>query len=149
MSFTIRPAVEADLVSLLELYAELHPDDPPLPPEVAGRTWTAMTRQDGRVVLVAETDGTLVGTVDCTVSPNLTRGASPHMLVENVVVSAAHRRRGIGTGLLEAAVTLARSAGCYKVQLLSARAEDAHSFYESCGFRPLARGFRRYLREPS
>lgn len=89
---------------------------------------------------------TVVGTVDCTVLPNLTRGTRPFMLVENVVVAAAHRRAGVGSALLEAAVRLAHQAGCYKVQLLSRTERDtAHAFYESRGFRAVAQGYRLYF----
>jgi GNAT superfamily N-acetyltransferase len=68
------------------------------------------------------------------------------MLVENVVVTAGHRRAGVGAALLRAAVTMAREAGCYKVQLLSrAERRAAHAFYESRGFRAVAQGYRLYL----
>lgn len=141
-----RPAVEADLPILLALYAELHPDDSPPAGPVAAEAWRAIAAQAGRTVLLAEWDETPVGTVDCTTLPNLTRGARPFMLVENMVVSAAHRRSGVGTALLDAAVGLAREAGCYKVQLLSrATRHAAHVFYESCGFRAVANGYRLYL----
>jgi ribosomal protein S18 acetylase RimI-like enzyme len=151
VTITIRPAVESDLPTLLSLYAELHPDDPALPPEQASQVWREMIAQPGRRILLAglegEAGGTVtVGTVDCAVLPNLTRGGRPFMLVENVVVAAAARRHGVGRRLLAAAVAVARSTGCYKVQLLS-RAErtQAHSFYESSGFRLLAAGYRLYL----
>jgi GNAT superfamily N-acetyltransferase len=77
---------------------------------------------------------------------NLTRGARPFMLVENVVVTAARRRAGIGAALMDAAVTLARDSRCYKIQLLSrASRHGAHAFYESRGFRTSAQGYRLYL----
>jgi GNAT superfamily N-acetyltransferase len=88
----------------------------------------------------------VVGTVDCLVSPNLTRGGRPFLLVENMVVGAAYRRLGIGARLLAAAVDLAEARNCYKAQLLSRDTRtEAHAFYEACGFRPTARGYRRYL----
>lgn len=71
------------------------------------------------------------------------RGRS-FMLVENVVVGQAHRRQGVGAALLAAASDLARSAGCYKAQLLPrADRTGAHAFYEACGFTPSAQGYRR------
>ncbi|MEV7872303.1 GNAT family N-acetyltransferase [Streptomyces sp. NPDC088124] len=145
MTITIRPASQTDLHGLLALYAELNPDDTPLSAESAGSIWKAVRHQQGRTVLVADLDGTLVGTADCVVLPNLTRGGRSILVVENVVVSNAHRRRGVGRHLMEAAVQLAESTGCYKIQLLAADGYEAHTFYEACGFRPLAQGFRRYL----
>ncbi len=67
----------------------------------------------------------MVGTVDCAILPNLTRGGRAFMVVENVVVASAARRGGVGAVLMDAAVTLARAAGCYKVQLLSRMTRDA------------------------
>ncbi len=46
---------------------------------------------------------------------------------------------------MEAAVRLGESAGCYKVQLLAADDAYVHTFYEACGFKALAEGFRRYI----
>ncbi|MGW3996448.1 N-acetyltransferase family protein [Amycolatopsis sp. NPDC004772] len=146
MTITTRPAAEADLPALLALFRELHPDDPAPPPQAAAAAWRAIERQAGRAILVAESAGVVVGTVDCTTLPNLTRGARPFMLVENVVVAAEHRRSGVGATLMAAAFAAAREAGCYKVQLLSRSGRDgAHAFSESLGFRAAAQGYRRYL----
>jgi GNAT superfamily N-acetyltransferase len=150
VTITIRPAVESDLPSLLALYSELHPDDPVLPPARAAHIWREMAALPGRRILLATMDDSVVGTVDCAVLPNLTRNGRAFMLVENVVVAAIARRRGVGRRLLAAAVAVARAEGCYKVQLLSrSDRSDAHAFYESCGFRVQAAGYRRYLDEPA
>jgi len=146
VTITIRLASEGDVPVLLALFAELHPDDPAPSAQAAASAWQAIEGQSGRTVLLAESDGAVVGTVDCATLPNLTRGARSFMLVENVVVAAGHRRSGVGAALMEAALALARQAHCYKVQLLSrASREAAHAFYESLGFRPAAQGYRLYL----
>jgi ribosomal protein S18 acetylase RimI-like enzyme len=146
MPITTRPASEADVPALLALYAELHPGDPPPPDSATRVAWQAIAAQTGRTILVAESGGAVIGTIDCTVLPNLTRGARPFLLVENVVVTARHRRSGVGAALLDAAIALARGAGCYKAQLLSRSSrQTAHSFYESRGFRAVAQGYRLYL----
>jgi len=146
VSITTRAATDDDLPALLALYAELHPDDPRPADDAVHAAWRAITAQAGRTVLVAEDGGGVLGTVDCTVLPNLTRGTRPFMLVENVVVAAAARRRGVGSVLFDAVLALAERHGCYKVQLLSRATRDAaHQFYEAQGFAPVAQGFRRYL----
>ncbi|MCX4388689.1 GNAT family N-acetyltransferase [Micromonospora peucetia] len=145
MTVIVRPATEPDLPGLLALYSELNPEDAPLPTESAHRIWTAIAAQPGRTVLVADRDGVLVGTADCIDLPNLTRGGRSILGVENVVVAEAHRRTGVGRQLMDAAMQLAKSAGCYKVQLLAAPEEEVHTFYRACGLLPLAQGFRRYL----
>jgi GNAT superfamily N-acetyltransferase len=146
MTIATRPATADDVPALLALYAGLHPDDPPVPADQAASVWRQIADHPGRTVLVAVLDDAVVGTVDCVVLPNLTRGARPFMLLENVVVAADRRREGVGRTLLMAAGQVARSTNCYKMQLLS-RVDriDAHAFYESCGFRPVAQGYRSYL----
>ncbi|GAA2578753.1 GNAT family N-acetyltransferase [Streptomyces violaceus] len=145
MKITVRSAAEADLAALLALYRELNPDDAPLPEAAADAIWAAISGQQGRTVLVADADGTVAGTADCVVMPNLTRGGRAILFVENVVVAGGFQRRGVGRQLMEAAVRLGESAGCYKVQLLAADDAYVHSFYEACGFKALAQGFRRYV----
>lgn len=146
MTITVRPAADADLPELLCLYSELNPDDAPLPQVSADAVRAAVSKQQGRMVLVAEADdGTVAGTADCFVMPNLTRGGRAALFVENVVVADAFRRRGVGRRLMEAVVRLGESAGAYKVQLLAADDEYVHAFYEACGFTGRAQGFRRYL----
>ncbi|MGW2088161.1 N-acetyltransferase family protein [Streptomyces sp. NPDC001880] len=145
MKITVRSAAEADLSALLALYSELNPDDTPLPQASAGAIWAAISRQQGRTILVADAGGTVAGTADCIALPNLTRGGRAILFVENVVVARSFQRRSVGRQLMEAAVQLGASADCYKVQLLAADDEYVHTFYEACGFKALAEGFRRYI----
>ncbi len=77
---------------------------------------------------VAEEAGTLAGSCNITIIPNLTRGGRPFAVI-------AYRRRGIGRSLIEMAVAYAKESNCYKVQLLSgSERTGAHRFYESLGF---------------
>lgn len=145
MTIAVRPATTTDLPALLTLLRQLHPGDPPVPTRTAAEIWTAIAAQQGRTVLIADVEGAVAGTVDCAVLPNLTRAGRAFMTVENVVVAEAHRRTGVGRRLLAVAAQIAESAGCYKIQLLSGEGRDMHSFYQACGFRPIAQGFRRYL----
>lgn len=145
MKITVRPAAENDLPALLALYGESNPDDAPLPPASAHDVWEQISRQRGRTVLVADAAGTLAGTADCLVMPNLTRGGRAILFVENVVVAGTAQRRGTGRRLMDAAVHLAVAEGCYKVQLLAADDAYVHTFYEACGFDAAAQGFRRYI----
>jgi len=58
-------------------------------------------------------------------------------------VPAVLRRRGLARAVLEFALKLAWSRGCYKVILLSGvQRSEAHKLYESIGFRgDVERGF--------
>ncbi|MFJ3637904.1 GNAT family N-acetyltransferase [Streptomyces sp. NPDC090112] len=100
MKIIVRSAVRTDLPALLALYSELNPDDAPLPQEKADATWATISGQHGRTVLVAEAEGVVVGTADCLVMPNLTRGGRAILFVENVVhtfyASCGFQRRAEG-----------------------------------------------------
>ncbi len=98
------------------------------------------------MILLAVPDGHPAGTLELLIVEGITRGGRPWAQVENVVVDTAHRRRGIGAALMEAALGIAREAGCAKVQLVSnERRGPAHAMYRAAGFSAPVVGFRRYL----
>lgn len=115
----------------------MHPQDPELPIEPAlDRLWQSICANPHLHYLGAETDGTLVSTCTITLIPNLTRGARPYALIENVVTHPEFRRRGIATSLLRTALQWAWERNCYKVMLLTGRKdEETLRFYERVGFR--------------
>jgi GNAT superfamily N-acetyltransferase len=77
------------------------------------------------------------------VIPNLTRGGQPYGLIENVVAHAEHRGRGYGKKLLQAAVTAAWEADCYKVMLMTgSKKPSTLAFYASAGFEQDKTGFQ-------
>jgi GNAT superfamily N-acetyltransferase len=99
----------------------------------------------GRVLLVAVIDGDVVGTADLVILPNLSHGCRPYAVVENVVVDASSRSRGIGAALFGEIERRTAEAGCYKVELVSLNhRRRAHAFYERIGYSAVGRGFRRY-----
>jgi RimJ/RimL family protein N-acetyltransferase len=74
--------------------------------------------------------------------------ASRHVADLGLMVAASHRRRGIGTALLETAVGWAREVGVRKLELhVFPHNEAAIALYEQFGFRQ--EGYRRahYRRE--
>jgi ribosomal protein S18 acetylase RimI-like enzyme len=145
VSVTVRRAAEHDLPALLRLLAQLHPADPELAATVATSAWQTMLVQPGRQILLAELDDATVGSIDCMTMANLTRGARPYVLVENVVVDSAHRRRGIATQLLNEAVAIGRSIDACKIQLATGAGPTAEALYVSAGFTERAQGLRYRL----
>ena len=86
-------------------------------------------------VYVAEEDGAVVGTFTLLLMDNLGHGGAPEGIVENVVVEASRRGRGIGAAMMRFAMTRCAESGCYKLALSSnLRREAAHRFYERLGF---------------
>jgi len=142
----VRPAVGDDLGAVLGLLSQLHPERPGMPTvDDARPVWADVLAQPDRTVFVASRDGAVVGTADLVVVRNLTHGARPWAMVENVVVDEPVRGAGVGRLLMDAVEHAARAAGAYKVQLMSADGRAAHAFYEAVGFEPRAQGFRKYF----
>jgi len=135
-AFTIRKIREDELPKLLALYRHLHVDEPE--PDVdAGieRLWGEICADPQLHYLVADVEGRIVSTCTLAIIRNLTRGAKPYGLIENVVTHPQFRKRGFGTRVLQAALKIAREADCYKVMLLTGRKDPATlRFYEQSGF---------------
>lgn len=134
MSLNFRTARPDDLDGLLALYRQLHSDDEALPDlgEVQ-RVWQSMLSLPNHSCYFAELDGRLAATCVLTIVPNLTRGARPYGLIENVVTDGAFRRQGIATRLLQHVLQVAWEQNCYKVMLLTGNSKNV-SFYEGAGF---------------
>ncbi|PRH81147.1 GNAT family N-acetyltransferase [Streptomyces solincola] len=97
-------------------------------------------------LVVAVQGGQVVGTLQLTVIPGLSRRGALRSVIEAVRVHADARGSGLGTQLIEWAVAESRRQGCRLVQLTSdATRTDAHRFYERLGFAASHVGFKRAL----
>jgi GNAT superfamily N-acetyltransferase len=132
----IRQATENDLDGLLDLYTHLNPNDAPLPPRARViDLWQEIVANPMLTYFVAEQGGRLVSSCNLTVIPNLTRGARPFGVIENVITHPDFRRQGVAKAILERAIETARQANCYKVMLMSGTSrQGAHALYEKVGF---------------
>ena len=89
---------------------------------------------DGRVTLVAELGGDVVGCLTTSVMRVLHRPA-PVGRISMMVVDERLRSRGIGALLVRAAEEALAAQGCYMVEVTShVRRIDAHRFYERLGY---------------
>jgi GNAT superfamily N-acetyltransferase len=132
----IRPLAREDLESLLALYRHLHEQDDPLPDAArVNEIWEGLVHDPAYLYIGGFVGGALVTACNAAVIPNLTRGARPYAVIENVVTDPGHRRRGIGAKVLQVLLDQCWARRCYKVMLTSAIARaDIHGFYESLGF---------------
>ncbi|WP_019584785.1 GNAT family N-acetyltransferase [Deinococcus apachensis] len=131
----LRQARHDDLPGLQTLYRQFSPSSPEPDEPAALAAWQALLADPKIHVLVAER-GELLGTVTLVVVPNLTQGAWPYALIENVVTHADARGQGIGTALMSRAVDLGRALGAYKVMLVTGRrAPEVHRLYAKSGLR--------------
>ncbi|MBN1993888.1 MAG: GNAT family N-acetyltransferase [Anaerolineae bacterium] len=133
----IRPVNLDELDALLQLYQQLHPQDTPLPskPELVA-LWQGIFTNPLLHYFGVELEGQLVASCTLTLIPNLTRGARPYGLIENVITHPAYRRQGLGKAVLQHALQVAWEADCYKVMLLTgSKRAEVFAFYEAAGFK--------------
>jgi GNAT superfamily N-acetyltransferase len=110
------------------------------------RAFEAIDADDNQLLVVAERNGELLGTLQLTFIPGLSRRGASRGLVEAVRVAASARGLGLGTTLMEWAVQESRARGCALVQLTSDKSrEDAHRFYTRLGFENTHEGFKLAL----
>ena len=101
--------------------------------------------REGRLVLVADLDGEVVGCLSTSVMRVLHRPA-PVGRISMMVVDSAVRGRGIGAELVRSAEEALVAGGCQLVEITSNLARiDAHRFYERLGYQ---RTSVRLAREP-
>jgi ribosomal protein S18 acetylase RimI-like enzyme len=100
---------------------------------------TGKEHYDGPAVeLVAVADGEVVGLLDLELEPAagvLHETERRGGVIWHVAVHPDHRRRGIGTALVDRAVDLARDARLELVQAWTRDDAWVHAWYEACGFR--------------
>jgi len=99
----------------------------------------AARKHPDAAVFVAELDDRIVGRLSVARDPH---PASRHVADLGLMVAASHRRRGIGTALLEAAVSWAEKAEVRKLELhVFPYNHGAIKLYERFGF--VQEGYRR------
>jgi GNAT superfamily N-acetyltransferase len=145
----IRPATKGDVPAIVAMLADdplgaqrESPDD--LTPYL-----TALERlsaDPNQHVVVAVREGRIVGTLQLTIIPGLSRKGATRSIIEAVRIHADERGSGLGTQLIEWAVDESRRQDCQLVQLTSdASRTDAHRFYERLGFEASHVGFKLVL----
>ena len=113
-------------------------------PSEERRYLKAIRRLDDAAVFVAETTEGIVGRLSIARDPH---PASRHVADLGLLVGAAHRRRGVGTALLDAAVVWARSTGITKLELhVFPHNQAALRLYERFGFQQEGFRARHYKR---
>ena len=90
--------------------------------------------------------GALVGTMQLTLLPSLSRGGATRLQIEAVRVDASTRGSGLGTAMFTWAQDWGRERGAALAQLTTDAVRlDAHRFYERLGYTASHVGFKRAL----
>ncbi|MFI2618921.1 GNAT family N-acetyltransferase [Streptomyces sp. NPDC018584] len=145
----IRQAVADDLPAIVAMLTDdplgatrESPDD--LTPYVAA--FQRLADDPNQRLVVAVREGRVVGTLQLTIVPGLSRKGATRSIIEGVRVHADERGSGLGTRFIEWAIEESRRQGCQLVQLTSdATRTDAHRFYERLGFSASHLGFKLQL----
>ncbi|MAO80002.1 MAG: peptide synthetase [Nocardioides sp.] len=109
--------------------------------------YDAVARSPGEfLAVVRDRAGAVVGTMQLSVLPGLSRAGATRLQVEGVRIAAGLRGRGLGAAMLEWAHDHGRARGATFSQLTTDSARtDAHRFYERLGYTASHKGFKRPL----
>ena len=108
--------------------------------------FAAIERDPNQLLAVAERSGRVIGVLQLSFIPGLTRRGMWRGQIEGVRVAAEERGSGVGRAMLEWAVGECRKRGCGLVQLTSdKRRSAAHGFYEALGFEATHQGYKLSL----
>ncbi|MEV0013092.1 GNAT family N-acetyltransferase [Streptomyces tendae] len=145
----IRPATAEDVPAVVAMLADdplgarrESPDD--LGPYLAA--FERLTTDPNQHLVVAVRDSRVVGTLQLTIVPGLSRRGATRSIIEGVRIHGDERGSGLGTQLIEWAIDESRRQDCSLVQLTSDKTRsDAHRFYERLGFTASHTGFKLQL----
>ncbi len=141
----IRPMAEDDVPALAQLYRQFWGEESDLAAMRA--QFRRVTAAGSHLLLSAVLDGRLVGSVMGVVCEELYGPCRPFLVVENMIVDAAYRGRGVGKALLAALEQRAADRGCGQAILVTEAGRlDACAFYAAAGYGDRThRGFKKKL----
>lgn len=152
MKIKFREARREDLPAIVRLLADdflgatRERYENPLP-ESYVKAFEEIEADKNNELIIAETDGEIVGTLQITFTPSISFQGGKRATVESVRVDEKYRGRGIGRQLMLWAIERARRENCFAVQLTTnADRKDAHRFYENLGFQGSHLGMKIYLK---
>jgi ribosomal protein S18 acetylase RimI-like enzyme len=145
---TYRKATLADLPAIIRLLADDElgkgredPSDPPKPGYAAA--FEAIERDPNQLLAVADRSGAVVGCLQISFIPGLSRQGMLRGQIESVRVASGERGGGLGRAMLQWALEECRRRGCGVAQLTTDKSRtDAHRFYASLGFQATHEGMK-------
>jgi GNAT superfamily N-acetyltransferase len=150
----LRPAAEADLPALVALLAddalgsarEARAGEDLAPYR---RAFDLIVGDPAHALVVAVDGAEIVGTLQLSVLPGLSRRGALRGQVEAVRVRADRRGEGLGAAMIGWAIEEAGRRGCAMVHLTTDKSRaDAHRSYERLGFVASHEGLKLQLRAP-
>lgn len=109
-------------------------------------SFAAIERDPNQFLAVVQDDGNLVGCLQLTFIPGLSRLGMLRGQIESVRIATTYRGKGLGRKMIEWAILECRNRGCGLIQLTTDKSRtDAYQFYESLGFSASHEGMKRSL----
>ena len=146
-----RQASEADLVSIVRLLADDcigATREKPLEPLVDAyrNAFKAISADKNQLLAVAVADKTVVGTLQISFIPGISRTGMWRGQIEAVRIKEKFRSEGLGRKMLEWGIERCIERNCGLVQLTADKNRPkAHLFYESMGFIASHEGYKLLL----
>jgi GNAT superfamily N-acetyltransferase len=147
----LRRASPEDLPAIVALLADdtlgATREDPSLPLHSRyTAAFAAIDKDVNQLLIVAEDQGMIVGCLQLTLIPGLSRTGMWRGQIEAVRVKRNERSAGVGREMVSFAIEECRRRGCGLVQLTTDLARpDAHRFYAALGFAPSHIGMKLAL----
>lgn len=136
----IRKAKQEDVREIVRLLADdelgskRERNEDPLP-ETYLKAFKELEAQRGNDILLGIEDKEIIGCLQLTIIPGLSRQGMKRAQIEGVRVKQNVRGKKVGEALLKEAIAHAKLEGCGLIQLTTDKQRiDAHRFYERLGF---------------
>lgn len=151
MNIHFRKATRADIPTIvyliyddpLSMSREQYADPPP---EQYYRAFDEINADKNNLLIVAETNNKIVGTLQLTYIQHLVYQGGKRALIEGVRIDKSIRGKGFGKAMIKWAINLAKQAGCHIVELTTdKRRKDAQEFYKKLGFIASHEGMKFYI----
>lgn len=148
----MRLATESDLAAIVRLLA----GDPlgsirekledPLPRTYLSAFHRIQKSPGNNLIVATSDDGLVRGCLQLTITAGFARKGMIRATIEGVRITSELRGSGVGTKVIDHAISEARAAGCGLVQLTTDRSRTgAQQFYERLGFVPSHVGMKLML----
>ena len=150
-AISFRRATKSDLPAIVALLAAdpigQRREQPGLPLRSSYRDAFAAIAQDpNQLLAVVAEDGKIVGTLQLTFIPGLSRQGAWRGQIEAVRIAADRRGSGLGQSMFAWAIAECHARGCGLVQLTTDKEHpEAHRFYEQLGFTASHLGYKLAL----
>ena len=144
METIIRDLVLEDMPQLAALYEQFWGDKSDV--EKMKSEFPVIQQENRHIILIAERDGIVIGSVMGIVCRELYGDCRPFLVVENMIVDRQSRKGGVGYQLLSELEKRAKERGCTQMILVTeADRTAACGLYEKYGFQKNNKGYKKKL----